>query len=250
MLIIILLMLVLLLLLHLLRRLEEAQQQNEQVHTELDEKIERERDNLFAQLEAYNSLRDRLDLRKGMPFTKSWSAAPDFLQLIVNHALAEKPQVIFECSSGLTSLMLARCCQLNGAGHLFSLENGEEYAAKSRAEIDRYELTDFADVVYAPLEGTEVNGDLYQWYAQDGIPDAAIDMLVIDGPPGFIQRYSRFPALPLLYDKLADGCVIYMDDAAREDELEIIEMWKRLYPKLEHRYLKTERGCSVVVIRK
>ncbi|WP_236860652.1 hypothetical protein [Candidatus Reidiella endopervernicosa] len=66
-----LLLLVLVLVIHLLRRLER-------VHDKLDNKIEEERINLFSQLEAYNSLRDRLDLRRGLPYTKSWSAAPDF----------------------------------------------------------------------------------------------------------------------------------------------------------------------------
>jgi hypothetical protein len=75
-------------------------------------------------------------------------------------------------------------------------------------------------------------------------------MLVIDGPPGFIQKHSRYPALPLLHEALAERCVLYMDDAAREDEREIVKMWQSEFSGIEHRYVATERGCSVLTINK
>jgi hypothetical protein len=71
-------------------------------------------------------------------------------------------------------------------------------------------------------------------------------MLVIDGPPGFIQRHSRYPALPLLRERLADNCTVFMDDAARPDERELVEMWLAQYPTYSHEYLANERGCSVL----
>ena len=202
----------------------------------------------FNQFEAYNYLRDRLNLRDGMPFTTDWSAAPDFLKLIVEHALEHKPKTVVECSSGLTTVMLARCCEMNGSGEVLSLENGAEYAEKSRGHLARYQLTQ-ATVIDAPLQTHNIGGNDYQWYAPNGLPDHSIDMLIIDGPPGFIQRHSRYPALPLLFDKLADGCVIFMDDAVRPDEQEIVKMWQASYPGLEHTYIKTEGGCSVLTIK-
>lgn len=205
---------------------------------------------LFGQIEAYLSLRDRLGLRQGMPYSHNWSAAPDFLKLIVEHALAAKPVTIVECSSGLTTLMLARCCEMNGRGEVFSLENGPEYAAATRAEVARYGLEGRAAVIDAPLTERTIAGREYRWYALDDLPDRSIDMLVIDGPPGFIQRHSRYPALPLLFDRLADGGVVYLDDAARPDERALVEMWLAEYPALEHEYLNTERGCSILRVRR
>ena len=70
-------------------------------------------------------------------------------------------------------------------------------------------------------------------------------MLVIDGPPGFIQKNARYPALPLLFDKLSEDCVIFLDDAARHDEKEIVDLWLNEHPELEHRFFDTERGCSI-----
>ncbi len=205
---------------------------------------------LFNQLESSQFLRDRLNLREGLPYTHDWSAAPDFLKLIAEHSLEHQPQTILECSSGLTSLVLARCCELNGGGHVYSLENGDEYAARSRSEIERYRLSAQATVIDAPLRRYQLDGGEYQWYATDDIPEGSIEMLVIDGPPGFIQKHSRYPALPLLYARLADGCVVFLDDAARPDEKAIVQMWQAQFPGVEHYYLKNERGCSVLTIRK
>ncbi len=217
-----------------------------QVHADL----KRESEVLFARLEAYTSLRERLGLRQGLPYTKDWSAAPDFLQIIVEHALEARPSTILECSSGLTTLMLARCCELNGGGRVISLENGEAFAEKTLGNLKRYGLQKHADVIHAPLEALTLDNREFSWYAPGRIPAGPIDMLVIDGPPGFLQPLSRYPALPLLHERLAERCVIFLDDAARPDEREIVQRWLAAYPELEHDYLETERGCSVFTVRK
>lgn len=196
---------------------------------------------------AYQPLCERLGLATGaLPYTPDWSAAPDFLELIVDHALAHKPAVIVECGSGMTTLMLARCCALNGVGHVYSLENGADYAASTRAAVAGYGLAQHSTVIHAPLRPYTLDGRDYQWYDADQLTIGAIDMLVIDGPPGFIQKHSRYPALPLLRSRLADRCAIFMDDAARPDEKELVEMWQADYPGITHEYIGNERGCSLL----
>jgi len=205
-------------------------------------------------VDQYSEIVQRLDLNKGIPYTPDWSAAPDFIQLIVDYALTEKPQIIVECSSGLTTLVLARCCQINGAGELYSLENGPEYASKTRSYFDRYGLDDYATVIDAPLEKVEVNGTEYLWYGTgeliNGLVDQGINMLVIDGPPGFIQNNSRYPALPILFNKLADGCTLFLDDAARDDEQELVESWLSEYPQSDYQYIDVDRGCAILTINR
>ncbi|GAB6042935.1 hypothetical protein JCM17961_36120 [Endothiovibrio diazotrophicus] len=201
----------------------------------------------FRQLETYLSLRDRLDLRRGLAYDHAWSAAPDFLKLIVDHALAERPATIVECSSGVTTLMLARCCELNGTGAVWSLENGPEFAARTRGELARYGLEGVATVLDAPLRPWSLDGDDYRWYAVDHLPERPIEMLVIDGPPGFLQRQSRYPALPLLFERLADRCTVFLDDAARPDEQALVARWLARWPgEIEHRFIDNERGCAVL----
>lgn len=233
----------------LLYRSLTAKKLLQQMELRLRESQQFEARGLFNQLESYHYLRDRLGLHEGLPYTRDWSAAPDFLKLIVEHALQRKPRVILECSSGLTSVMLARCCTMNGEGEVFSLENGAEFAQRTREELGRYRLQK-ATVIDAPLTPYHINDTSYDWYATANLPEQPIEMLVIDGPPGFIQKHSRYPALPLLFDRLADGCVIFMDDAARLDEQEIVKLWQEQFPGLEHRYVKTERGCSILSVKR
>ena len=197
-------------------------------------------------MEAYGLLQEKLNLWKGLPYMPNWSAAPDFLQIVVDHCFETRPSVVLECGSGMSTLMLARCCQLNQHGHVYSLEDGEEFANNIETYLDRYDLRAYASVLHAPLRNQSVNGNQYDWYAPEKVPERRIDMLIIDGPSGFIQKNSRYPALPLLFDNLAQYCVIYLDDAARQDEKEIVDLWKAAYPSIEHDYIDTERGCSVL----
>lgn len=216
----------------------------------IEQAIDKVADGLFGQLAVYRSLCDRLELHKGLPYSPRWSASPDFLELITDHCEAARPAVVLECSSGVTTLMLARCCAMHGQGRVVSLENGAPFAVKTRTYLDRYALGAVAQVVDAPLRDTVVDGRPFAWYALDDLPDVQVEMLVIDGPPGFIQAHSRFPAVPLLYDRLADGCVVFLDDAARADEQAIVARWQMLYPGLEVEYLATERGCVRLVVHR
>lgn len=192
----------------------------------------------------YQPLCERLGLGTDLPYTPKWSAAADFLQLIVDHVLTHKPATIVECGSGMTTLMLARCCALNGGGHVYSLENGAEFAANTRAAIARHDLGKYSTIIDAPLIPYTLNGEEFQWYDIRQLCASNIDMLVIDGPPGFIQHHSRYPALPLLHDRLAVTCTLFLDDAARPDEQEIVQRWIRLQPALGNEYISLERGCS------
>ncbi len=195
---------------------------------------------------SYQSLEKKLGFDKALPVTEHWSAAPDFLKIISDFCLEEKPQVIVECSSGTSSLVLSRCCQLNQVGHVYSLENGEEYVAQTGQQLDDFLLSAYCDVIHAQLQDVRLNSECFKWYALNNLTEIEIDMLVIDGPPGFIQKHSRYPALPLLHELLAKHCVIFLDDAAREDEQELVRRWLKAYPEFQAEYVENERGCFIL----
>ncbi|MET0066530.1 MAG: class I SAM-dependent methyltransferase [Candidatus Thiodiazotropha sp.] len=196
----------------------------------------------------YRELQQQLGLMQGLPFTPLWSAEADFVRLIVDACLEQRPSLILECSSGLTTLMLARCCQLNGHGRVVSLEDGEPYALRTREYISRYALDDYASVLHAPLQPAQYDGVEYAWYDTGCFPEVTIDMLVIDGPSGFSGKNARYPALPVCYPFLSPGCRIFLDDAARPDEREIVALWQANYPGLSHRFHETARGCSLLTL--
>jgi predicted O-methyltransferase YrrM len=195
---------------------------------------------------SYQTLEKILGLEKPLPVAENWSAAADFLLLLCDFCLTHKPKTIVECSSGTSTLVLARCCQLNQHGHVYSLENGEVFAEQTRQQLAEFSLLDYCDVVDAPLKNHSVNAEIFQWYDLENLSVADIDLLVIDGPPGFMQKHSRYPALPLLDQRLAKHGVIYLDDASREDEREIVRRWLISEPQLQAEYIENERGCTIL----
>ena len=198
-----------------------------------------------ASLKTYQSLSQKLNFKGTLPHTKDWLAAADFLELITDHCLATRPRTILECSSGLSTLILARCCQINQYGNVLSLENGADYAASTKKNIHLYGLDNYATVIDAPLHKIQVNENSYQWYKIDKSSIPEVDLLIIDGPNGYIQKNSRYPALPVLHSLFAEHCTVFLDDAAREDEQEIIRQWRQQYQPAEYKYIETERGCAI-----
>lgn len=194
----------------------------------------------------YTALGNRLGLIKPLPYTSDWSAAPDFLGLVAERCLSKKPAVIVECGSGISTLVLARCCQINGHGHVVSLENGAEYADATTKNIEALDLGEYASVIHAPLVEYDLNGHKHTWYSLDKLNVPAIDMLVIDGPPAVFDSEARYPALPLLHERLAQHCVVYLDDANRTGERVIVKRWSDKFPELSSRYVECERGCAVL----
>lgn len=196
----------------------------------------------------YEFLKQELGFSKGLNFTPKWSAGADFLSLLIHEMERVRPDLVIECSSGLSTLVLARCCERNGMGHVISLENGQEYAENTRQALRAYRLGLYVQVLDAPLVEVTSGNDSYQWYDAAALPDSHAQMLVVDGPPGFLQRHSRYPALPVLRRYLDPNAVVLLDDAARPDEQALLRRWLAQSPGACYRYSATERGAARLVI--
>lgn len=208
---------------------------------------QRENAGLFRQLEALQGLYTDLGLKHSLPDTRGWAASPDFLLEMTRHALAEKPGVVVECSSGTSTVVLARCMQLNGAGKVYSLEHDPRYAAEARRQLARHGLSDWAVVLDAPLKAQEFGGATWPWYTTDGLPaDLRIDMLAIDGPPQATRALARYPAGPALFARLSRGAAVFLDDARRPDEQAILRRWAEEYPDMEQHLPRCEKGAAVL----
>ncbi len=197
--------------------------------------------------ESYQALCERFGFHRGIPWAEHWTAAADFLGLLAEEVLSRRPAAILECGSGLSTLVLARCCQRLGKGRVVSLENGGEFAASTRRWLEAYGLESFVEVIHAPLREVQVGEGAWQWYDPETLPQGPFDLLVVDGPPGFLQPLSRYPAMPLLADRLAQDVLLILDDAARPDERAVVSRWLQEFPGLTHRFVEMERGCSLLL---
>jgi hypothetical protein len=205
----------------------------------------KETESLFAQVQALFALEKKLVLSEALPPMRGWAGSPDFL-LAVSEAVTErKPQCVMECSSGVSTIVVARSLQMNGYGHVFSLEHDPVYAEKTRKLIERYGLSGWATVIDAPLC---MNSEGALWYAEKAIPSSLseIELLVVDGPPENISTLARFPALPTLIHRLANNYVVMLDDADRPSELEMVRKWMQMFPELKRKYENLEKGLVII----
>ncbi len=200
---------------------------------------------LFAQLQCAALLDRLLHLPNGLPPTRGWAGSPDFLLHLARHVLATKPAVLAECSSGVSTLVLARCAQINGRGHVYSLEHEAEYAQKTRDMLAENGLAEWATVLHAPLRQHDQG---YHWYDTSDLPSALanIEVLVVDGPPQAIGPLARYPALPQLQKRLAERFVVFADDSARPDEQEMVRRWMKEFPGTRVKSLPAEKGLAMV----
>lgn len=211
--------------------------------TELNE---RRRLQDYAQMEAYVSLVTALQPAQPLPATRHWAASPDVLKKTAELVLQRAPRLVVEASCGTSTVIIALCLRkLGQGGRVISLEHDPVYAEKTRRALRQQGLEDIATVLQAPLKPYDLGGQRYHWYDLAGLePQTPIDLLVVDGPPG-AQRKARYPAVPLLIDRLAPDAVVIVDDGARPDEREMVEDWRKAYGLQPH-YLHFEKGAYVI----
>lgn len=205
-------------------------------------RIHEETASLFTQTQALLALERKLGLAEALPPLRGWAGSPDFLLVVANEVHERKPLTTLECSSGASTVVIARCLQQIGQGHVFSLEHDPVFAEKTRRLLSKHELGDWATVLDAPLETRLTKTP---WYSDDALPSdlPPIDLLVIDGPPQAVAHLARYPAVPRLMPRLSSAGVIIIDDANRDDEVETVKRWKAEFPQLRTFDYHCEKGC-------
>jgi len=171
---------------------------------------------------------DRVGLRPdALPHLGSWKADTGFLHRIVDVVEALQPRTVVELGAGASSLVCARALELNGGGRLISYDQHAGFVRAVAGWLADEGVA--ADLRHAPLTRS-VTGWPGRWYALTDLPKQ-IDLLIIDGPPWTVHPLVR-GAAESLFDRLAPGGVILLDDAARPGERVIARRWRRSHPDI------------------
>ena len=188
------------------------------------------------QAQAWSNLTSLVRLDAAAPPAGGWAASADLLLRVVDELLSRRPAVVVECGSGLSTLIMSLAIEQHGLPtRVVALEHDAEYAAKTRALLERHGVSRHAEVRVAPLGPSSVAGHETHWYdeaALDGLAD--IGILIVDGPPSSTGELARFPAVPLLRDRLAAQCVILVDDMQRPADQETASAWAPLLPDFSY----------------
>ena len=174
---------------------------------------------------------DRLvDHDRPMPELGDWAISPSTLVWMLDRLSDPSVRTILELGSGSSTIWFATAlAKRGGEGRVVALESSADYAESTRTELAKHGLRDRAQVLHAPLVDTAVPGRENQpWFDISVLPDLPpVDLLFVDGPVGGIARQVRYPAFPLLADRLAPGATVVLDDTGRPAEAAIVKAWKQ-----------------------
>lgn len=229
----------------ILAKLESIERRQEAIL--LDQRV------LYRQIEGLMALYQQIEFRQPLIGLRGWVASPDILAILAALLRQYQPDVIVELGGGQSTVVTGYMVRQLQRGHVYALEHQAEFAERIHENIARHALSDFVTVVHAPLITYTINGEEWQWYDLASLPQAMqINLLFIDGPAqhGNTKALVRYPALPLLRERLVHEALIVMDDADRAAEQQVLAAWRDEYTLTPMRhydsnYGDTEKGAQI-----
>jgi len=186
-----------------------------------------------------------------LPVGGGWALTGDSAAILAREALVRAPSTIVELGSGASTLIIGQILKAQGHGRLLSIDHDANWARETRRNIEFLDLQKVVTVIVAPLKPMQVEAQEAVWY---DIPTHAfrdlgpIDLLLVDGPPQSLAdtRPARYPALPLLFERLGPDALVFVDDAKRPSETAMVDEWLRSYPDWEVQRLNTVDGVCLL----
>jgi glycosyltransferase involved in cell wall biosynthesis len=206
----------------------------------------------YTQLESLFWLSKRLKIKNSLPPMRNWAMSPDVLLKLHEYITNAKPKIVLEFGSGVSTVVICDALSQNNSGRLISIEHLEKFMKETMEVIRNENLSSFLDLRLAQLKiwtGEHLSSEKPVFWYDEKIIDTSnlkeIDLLIIDGPPGNTNPYSRYPALPILYKNLSNKAQVWLDDTNRKDEATIANTWAEKY-KLISNFLNLEKGLVVL----
>ncbi|WP_194202006.1 O-methyltransferase [Glycomyces albidus] len=162
---------------------------------------------------------------QALPPMHGWAAGPDLARFLYREVVEHGRSSVLECGSGSTTVILAYACRAVGGGRVVALEHDARFAAATRKMLDERDLAKWAEVRDAPLTDVRVGGRTWRWYNPESLDEGPFDLVLVDGPPGGTGPEARYPAVPMLIDRLTDDALVVLDDAGRADEQAVGDRW-------------------------
>jgi hypothetical protein len=145
-----------------------------------------------------------------------------------------RPNAILEFGSGVSTVVLAAgMADIHGDSgpRVFSLDESERYLAETHQMLEQAGLQGCARLAHREVHEQVICGHTTACYAIDDpflrrFLETVPDLLLIDGPSG--GGTVRFGTLPLVLGHASVPCTFFLDDALREDEIQVASLWRKL----------------------
>jgi predicted O-methyltransferase YrrM len=200
----------------------------------------------LGQVQPMLDLRTQLPTRRPLPAMREFAIAPDFALFLAELVAAERPRLVVETGSGVSTLVLAYALEKLGRGRVVALEHDPLYAARTRAEIELHGLAAYASVVDAPIEPITIDGTRYRWHAVRALEGLdQIDLVVDDGPPRYLGDMLRYASLPTFAPRLSPHGV-FVFDVIGDEEREVLARWKKAHPAFHQAFVPSKKGAVIL----
>lgn len=177
--------------------------------------------------------------------TTDWSSSPAYLKEMTDAIREKQPAVIVECGGGHSTVVAGLTVRKERLTcGITVLEHQPQFAEELRRQVLQHGLSDIVRVVTAPLVAQSSGRP---WYDTTGLSDlGSIDLVLVDGPPGFTSRFAREPVLEALRAHLSPSARVILDDTNRDDEREIVSRWQRDFGATVRHSRADDKGVVVL----
>lgn len=144
---------------------------------------------------------------------RGWGFAPQSMTFLTDLVREVRPKLIIDCGTGKGNSLAAELCGVlsNGLGKVISLDHQIKFVAEAKKKFASYNK--WISIKYIPLRSDN---------SYNFTPDSLIDLLVVDGPPGYLKN-GRLNTMRHLIPYLSSQGVIVLDDIERKEEQKAVE---------------------------
>lgn len=172
-----------------------------------------------------------------LPMT-NFSAGPIFYAHLCNDIVINQRTCIVELGSGVSTILMARLIRRNSLdARIISVDHSPEWQNVVYRNLERDGIEEFVSFVASPL--VERKGE-YSWYDRKPLDQIfasgvhPIDLLLVDGPPGYEKPFARFGAVPYFKPYLnEESFSIFLHDTDRSYEEESVKQWAAMLQNVQ-----------------
>lgn len=243
---------------------EELLSNNNALSQNIDIIVKGRAANVVTQLEAYDTIKRFLQYGVIPVHFHGWPVSPDIGVRLIDMITTQKFDLIIEFGSGTSTLIMCSALAKTSSNQsrFVSFDHLEKYYNSTLNMLKKHGVEEFVDLCHAPLTSYKAAGSKYMHYEcekkleelHNEIKPANV-LVLVDGPPGATNRHARYPAFPKIVNIFEQSnLTIFMDDYARIDEKECVEMWESdaVFNKrpFEVTSLSAEKGLAIIKVRK
>jgi predicted O-methyltransferase YrrM len=166
----------------------------------------------------------------------TWSIGAQGLNFLEQQIQRLKPQLVLEFGSGVSTVSLARYMrELHGDServYVVSVDQDAQFIAETVKLLEARQLARHARIFHAPLRQQNIEGvqalcyDMPAGLMEEAFAARQPDFVLVDGPAA--DHPARFGTLPLARRWLCPQTHFVLDDALRDGELQVAQLWSRL----------------------